>query len=159
MVLSMQMSRPHPKKPHPLQRCDTVVFTRILCYVACAPIVQPLCNWCKQSHSSSCTHLHTGCTSYLRRTRRGKAGRRHAEACKKFGLPSCCSVRSCLLEGPNGGYRLTVGDKRQLQKGSVQPKKGQELVRIPPQCEDDEEVAADVMWPICVLLGKTSFTN
>ena len=36
MVLHMCMRRPHPKKPRPLQRCDTVVFTRIPCYVACA---------------------------------------------------------------------------------------------------------------------------
>ena len=41
----------------------------------------------------------------------------------------------------------------------MKPKKGQELVRIPPQWEDDEEVAADVMWPVCVVPGKTSCTN
>ena len=33
------------------------------------------------------------------------------------------------------------------------------MVRIPPQLEDDEEVAADVMWSVCVFPGKTSFTN
>ena len=33
------------------------------------------------------------------------------------------------------------------------------MVRIPPQWEDDEEVAADVMWSECVVAGKTSFTN
>ena len=33
------------------------------------------------------------------------------------------------------------------------------MVRIPPQWEDDEEVAADVMWSVCVVPGKTSFTN
>ena len=41
----------------------------------------------------------------------------------------------------------------------MKPKKGQELVRIPPQWEDDEEVAANVMWPVCVVPEKTSFTN
>ena len=33
------------------------------------------------------------------------------------------------------------------------------MVRIRPQWEDDEEVAADVMWSICVVPGKISFTN
>ena len=33
------------------------------------------------------------------------------------------------------------------------------MVRIPPQWEDDEEVAADLMWSVCVVAGKTSFTN
>ena len=69
MVLHMQMTRPHPKKPHPLQSCDRVVFTCIPCYVACATSLQPLCNLCKRSLSRGCTHLHTGCTSYLRRKR------------------------------------------------------------------------------------------
>ena len=76
MVLHMQRSRLHPKKPHPLQRCDTLVFTRIPCCVVCATSVQPLCNLCKRSPSRGCNHLHTGCTSYLRRTRRGSGGRR-----------------------------------------------------------------------------------
>ena len=33
------------------------------------------------------------------------------------------------------------------------------MVRIPPQWECDEEVAADVMWSVCVVSGKTSFTR
>ena len=33
------------------------------------------------------------------------------------------------------------------------------MVRITPQWEDDEEVAANVMWSVCVVPGKTSFTN
>ena len=82
-----------------------------------------------------------------------------AEACKKFGLPPSCCVQWCLLEGPNGGYGLAGGGKSKPQKGDKKPKKGQELVRILPQLEDDEEVAADVMWSVCVVPGKTSFTN
>ena len=81
------------------------------------------------------------------------------EACKKFGLPPGCCVRWCLLEGPNGGYRLTVGGKSQPQKGDKKPKKGKELVRVPPQWEDDEEVARDVMLSVCVVPAKTLFTN
>ena len=65
-----------PKKPHPLQRCDTVVFIRIPCYVVCGTTVQPFCNVCKWSLSRGCTQLHTGCTTYLRRTRRGNGRRR-----------------------------------------------------------------------------------
>ena len=81
------------------------------------------------------------------------------EACKKFSLlPGCC-VQWCLLEAPNGGYRLAVGGKSKPQKGDKKQKKGQELVRIPPQWEDAEEVAAEVMWSVCVFPGKTSFTN
>ena len=76
MANHMQMSRPHPKRPHPSQRCDTVLLTRIPCCVACATSVQPLCNLCKHSLSRGCTHLHTGCTSYLRRTSRGNLGSR-----------------------------------------------------------------------------------
>ena len=68
-----------------------------------------------------------------------------AEACKKFGLPPGCCVRLCLLEGPNVGYRLADGGKSQPQKGDKKPKKRQELVRISPQWEDDEEVVADVI--------------
>ena len=95
----------------------------------------------------------------LARHRRKEAADRRAEACKTFGLPPGCCVRWCLLEGPNGGYRLAVGGKRQPEKGAKKPKKGQDSVRIPPQQEDDEEVAADVMWSVCVVPGKTSFTN
>ena len=76
MAHHMQMNRPHPKKTHPPPRCDTVVFTRLPCYVACATSVQPLCNFCKHSLSRSCTHLHTGCTFHLRRTWRGNGRRR-----------------------------------------------------------------------------------
>ena len=83
MVLHMQMRQPHPKQTHPLQRCDTVVFTRIPCYVACATSVQPLCNLCKRSLSRGCTHLHTGCTSYLHRTRRGNGGRRQRTSVRR----------------------------------------------------------------------------
>ena len=43
MAHRMQMSRPHPKWPHPPRRCDTVVFTRTPCYIACATSVQLLC--------------------------------------------------------------------------------------------------------------------
>ena len=64
-----------------------------------------------------------------------------------------------MCEDPNGGYRLAVGGKSQPQKGDKKAKKGQEFFRIPPQWEDDEEVAADVMWSIWVVPGKTSFTN
>ena len=76
MAHRMQMSWPHPKRPHPPRRCDTVVFTRIPCYIACATSVQPLCNLCRHSLSRRCTHLHTGCTSYLRRTSQGNGGGR-----------------------------------------------------------------------------------
>ena len=76
MAHRMQMSRPHPKRPHPPRSRDTVVFTRIPCYMACATSVQPLCNLCKHSLLRGCTHLHTGCTSYLHRTSRGNGGRR-----------------------------------------------------------------------------------
>ena len=40
MAHHMQMSQPHLKKPHRPPRCDTVVFTRIPCYVACAIFFQ-----------------------------------------------------------------------------------------------------------------------
>ena len=76
MAHRMQTSRPHPEGPHPPRRFDTVVFTRIPCHVACASSVQPLCNLCKHSLSRGCTYLHTGCTSYLRRTSRGNGGKR-----------------------------------------------------------------------------------
>ena len=78
--------------------------------------------------------------------------------CQKFGLPPGCCVRWCLLEGLNRGYRLALAGKSQPQKGSLKPKKGQDLVRIPPQWEDDDKVAADVMWSVSVVPGKTSFT-
>ena len=49
--------------------------------------------------------------------------------------------------------------KAKPQKGDKKPKEGQELVCIPPQWEDNEDVVADVMWFVCVVPGKTSFTN
>ena len=101
------------------------MFTHIRCYVACATSVQPLCNSCKHLLSPGRRHLHTGCTSYLPRK---EAADKHAEACKKFGLPPGCCVRWCLFEGPNGGYRFAVSRKCQPQKGDKKPKKGQELV-------------------------------
>ena len=84
---------------------------------------------------------------------------KRAEACKKSGLPPCCCVRWCLLEGRSGGWRLAVAGKSRPQKGDKKPKKGQELFRIPLQWEDDEEVAADGMWSVCVVPGRTSFRN
>ena len=95
----------------------------------------------------------------MARQRRKEAAHKRAEACKKIGLPPGCCVRWCLLEGPNGGYRLAVGGRSRPQKGDKKPNKGQEFVRIPPQPENDEEVGADVMWSVCVVPGKTSFTN
>ena len=95
----------------------------------------------------------------MARQRWKEASDKHAEACKKFGLPSGCCVRWCLLEGPNGGYQLAVSGKSQPQKGEKKPNKGQELVCIPPQGGDDEEFAADVIWSVCVVPGKISFTN
>ena len=88
-----------------------------------------------------------------------EASDRGAEACKKFGLPPGCTVPRCFLESASGGYRLAVGGGSQRQKGNVKPTKGQELVRIPQQWEHDEEPAADVMWPVCVVPGGTAFTN
>ena len=76
MANHMQISQPHQKRPHPPRRCDTVVFTCIPCYVAWATSVQPLCNLCRHSRSCGCTHLHTRCTPYLRRTWQGNGGRR-----------------------------------------------------------------------------------
>ena len=81
MVLHMQSRRPHPKKPHLLQRCDIGVFTGIPFYVAGATSVQPLCSLWKRSLSRGCTRLHTSCTSYLSRTRRGNGGRRQQKGC------------------------------------------------------------------------------
>ena len=33
------------------------------------------------------------------------------------------------------------------------------MVRIPLQCEDDENLAADDIWSVCFVPRKTSFTN
>ena len=163
MAHRMQMSSPHPKRPHPPRRCDTVVFTRITCYIACATGVQPLCNLCKHSLSRSCTHLHTGCISYLRRTLRGNGGTRSRTSVQRRARSSafrpvvvydgaCWKDQMVATDSPSAA-------KANLKKATRKPKKGQELVRIPPQWEDDEEVAADVMWSVCVVPGKTSFTN
>ena len=103
--------------------------------------------------------LHILPSSDVARQRRREAADKAAEACKKFGLPRGCCIRWSLLEGRNGGHPPAVGGKIQPHKGDKKLKKREVLVRVQPQWEDDEEVAADLMWSVCVVPGKTSFTN
>ena len=137
MAHRMLMRRPHPNRPNPPRRCDTVVFTRIPCYVACATSVRPLCNFCKHSLSRGCTHLHTGCTSYLRRTSRGNGGRRPRRSVRRRARsPAFRPV--VVYDGACWKDRMVAADsplaaKANLKKATRKPKKGQELVRIPPQ--------------------------
>ena len=62
------------------------------------------------------------------------------------------------MDGPDGEPRLAVGTPGKATKGTPRPKKGEELVFLPPQLEEEGD-AAGTTWPVIAVKDSTSFSN
>ena len=62
------------------------------------------------------------------------------------------------MDGPDGEPRLAVGTPGKATKGTPRPKKGEELVFLPPQWEEMGD-AAGTTWPAIAVKDSTSFSN
>ena len=62
------------------------------------------------------------------------------------------------MDGPDGEPRLAVGTPGKATKGTPRPKKGEELVFLPPQWEEEGD-AAGTTWPVIAIKDSTSFSN
>ena len=62
------------------------------------------------------------------------------------------------MDGSDGEPRLAVGTPGKATKGTPWPKKGEELVFLPPQWEEEGD-AAGTMWPVLAVKDSTSFSN
>ena len=77
---------------------------------------------------------------------------------QRFGWASNTPIRWVIVDDPNGGLRLAVGTPGKATKGTPRPKKGEELVFLPPQWEEEGE-SSGTTWPVIVLKDSTSFSN
>ena len=62
------------------------------------------------------------------------------------------------MDGPDGKPRLAVGTPGKATKGTSRPKRGEELVFLPPQWEEKGD-AAGATWPVIAVKDSTSFSN
>ena len=77
---------------------------------------------------------------------------------QRFGWAANTPIRWDILDGPDGETRLAVGTPGKATKGTPRPKKGEELVFLPPQWEGEGD-AAGTTWPVIVAKDSTSFSN
>ena len=84
--------------------------------------------------------------------------KRRQEASEKFGLPAGSAVRWVLTEGPDKRHRIAVGAVAKPTKDDPKPRKGEEMVKLPPQWPG-EQSEANVTWPVIVRLRHTAFTS
>ena len=73
------------------------------------------------------------------------------EAREKFRLPAGSAVRWVLTEGPDKRHRIAVGAVAKPTKDDPEPRKGEEMVKLPPQWPG-EQSEANVTWPVIVRL-------
>ena len=77
---------------------------------------------------------------------------------QRFGWAAKTPIRWVIVDGPDGEPRLALGIPGKATKGSPQPKKGEELVFLPPQWEEEGD-AAGTTWPVIAVKDSTSFSN
>ena len=77
---------------------------------------------------------------------------------QRFGWAVNTPIRWVIVHGPDGEPRLAVGTPGNATKGTPRPKKGEELVFLPPQWEEEAD-AAGTTWPIFAVKDSTSFSN
>ena len=75
-----------------------------------------------------------------------------------FGWAANTPIRWVIVDGPDGEPRLAVGTPGKATKGTPRPKKGEELVFLPPQWEEEGD-AAGTTWPVIAVKDSTSFSN
>ena len=62
------------------------------------------------------------------------------------------------MDSSDGEPRLAVGTPGKAAKGTPGPKKGEELVLLSPQWEEEGD-AAGTTWPVIAVKDSTSFSN
>ena len=77
---------------------------------------------------------------------------------QRFGWAANTPIRWVIVDGPDGEPRLAVGTPGKATKGTPRPKKGEELVFLPPQWEEEGD-AAGTTWPVIAVKDSTSFSN
>ena len=77
---------------------------------------------------------------------------------QRFGWAANTPIRWVIVDGPDGEPRLAVGTLGKATKGTPRPKKGEELVFLPPQWEEEGD-AAGTTWPVIAVKDSTSFSN
>ena len=77
---------------------------------------------------------------------------------QRFGWAANTPIRWVIVDGPDGEPRLTVGTPGKATKGTPRPKKGEELVFLPPQWGEEGD-AAGTTWPVVAVKDSTSFSN
>ena len=77
---------------------------------------------------------------------------------QRFGWAANTPIRWVIVVGPDGEPRLAVGTRGKATKGTLRPKKGEELVFLPPQWEEEGNVAGTT-WPVIAVKDRTSFSN
>ena len=77
---------------------------------------------------------------------------------QRFGWVANTPIQWVIVDGPDGEPRLAVGTPGKATKGTPRPKKGEELVFLPPQWEEEGD-AAGTTWPVFAVKDSTSFGN
>ena len=77
---------------------------------------------------------------------------------QRFGWAANTPIRLVIVDGPDGEPRLAVGTSGKARKGTPRPKRGEELVFLPPQWEEKGD-AAGTTWPAFAVKDSTSFSN
>ena len=77
---------------------------------------------------------------------------------QRFGWAANTPIRWVIVDGPDGEPSLAVGTPGKATKGTPRPKKGEELVFLPPQWEEEGD-AAGTTWPVIAVKDSTSFSN
>ena len=77
---------------------------------------------------------------------------------QRFGWAANTLIRWVVVDGPDGEPRLAVGTPGKATKGTHWPKKGEELVFLPPQWEEEGD-AAGTTWPVLAVKDSTSFSD
>ena len=101
--------------------------------------------------------------SFVQSLDQAKQGRLAAEDMRKllrqrFGWAANAPIRWVIVDGPDGEPRLAVGTPRKATKGTPHSKKGEELVFLPSQWEEEGD-AAGTTWPVIAVKDSTSFSN
>ena len=77
---------------------------------------------------------------------------------QRFGWVANTLIRWVIVDGPDGEPRLAVGTPGKANKGTPGPKKGERLVFLSPQWEEEGD-AAGTTWPVIAVKHSTSFSN
>ena len=101
--------------------------------------------------------------SFLQSLHQAQQGRLPVEDTRKqlrqrFHWAANTQTRWVIVDCPDGELRLAVGTPGEATKGTPWPKKGKELVFLPPQWKEEGD-AAGTTCPVMAVKDSTSFSN